>query len=341
MLGLTMPSATIRDVAKLANVSTATVSRVLNSIGPVTEETRQKVLGACAALNYSPNPIAQRLSLGRTHMIAVVLPYLTLPSIVERLRGVQYALDESEYDLIPFSVGSPEKRDSRLKELSRRSRVDGLLMISVPPTEAQAETILSEGIPTVLIDAYQPNLHRLIIDDIDGGYLATKHLIELGHQKIAIISDYIDNPLGFSSTSDRHKGYRKALEEAGIPFKPVYQKQGEHSRDIARQLAIELLKIPDPPTAIFATSDTQAIGVLDAAHRIGIRVPQSLSVVGYDDIRDAEYVDLTTVNQPLFEAGEQGAETLLEILKTPLDTPLEIQLPIHLTIRGTTAPAIN
>lgn len=333
-----MSPVTIRDVAKLANVSTATVSRVLNNTDPVSEETRKKVLDACATLNYSINPIARRLSLGRTHMIAMITPFLTLPSLVERLRGAQHALDDSGYDLVPFSVGTPERRDERLTELSRKSRVDGILIISVHPTDKQAERLLEENIPTVLVDACNTDLHCLLIDDIHGGYLATKHLIELGHKQIGLISDYIETPMGFSSTYNRFLGYKKALQEASIPFQEKYHRQGEHGRDIAQQTAVEMLSSPEPPTAIFATSDTQAIGVLDATNKLGIQVPEQLSVVGYDGIRDAEYVNLTTIAQPLFESGAMGAELLLEVLKNPPKTPIEKVLPIELIIRETTGP---
>ena len=334
-----MSPVTIRDVAKLANVSTATVSRVLNNTDPVSEESRQKVLDACATLNYSINPIARRLSMGRTQMIAVILPFLTLPSLVERLRGAQYALDDSEYDLVPFSVGTPKRKDERLTELSRRSRVDGILIISVHPTDEQAERILEEDIPTVLVDARNDKLHCLIMDDVQGGYLATKHLVELGHENIGLISDYIETPMGFSSTHNRFIGYKKALEEANIPFREQNHKQGDHGRDIAKTIALEMLRSPEAPSAIFATSDTQAIGVLDAANELGISVPENLSVVGYDGIRDAEYVDLTTIAQPLFESGSQGAELLLEVLKDPPKQRIEKILPTQLIVRGTTAPA--
>jgi DNA-binding LacI/PurR family transcriptional regulator len=331
-----MTPATIRDVAKHANVSTATVSRVLNNTDRVSEETRKKVLEACTELNYSINPIARRLSLGRTHMIAVLLPYLTLPSLVERLRGVQYALDESGYDLVPFSVGSPEKRDQRLIDLSRKSRVDGLLIISLPPTDEQVKRLIDEEIPTVLVDACHPDLHCLVIDDVQGGLLATKHLIELGHRNIGLITDQLNNAMDFSSTHNRYLGYRKALDEAGVHFQAHYHKQGEHGREESRQMAIELLQLPEPPSAIFATSDTQAIGVLDAAQVLGIRVPEQLSVIGYDGIRDAEYLNLTTIAQPLFESGSLGAELLLEILQSPPSESIEKIVPIELIVRGTT-----
>ena len=176
-----MIKTTIRDVAKLANVGIATVSRVLNHHPAVKEETRQKVLAAIAELDYVPHEAARQLSLGRSLTIGVILPFLTRPSTVERLRGVQEGLALSEYDLVLFSVYTPSQRDECYYRLIRRSRVDGLLSISLPPDDAQALRIVEAEIPTVLVDAVQPRLNRVVIEDFEGGYQATRHLIELGH----------------------------------------------------------------------------------------------------------------------------------------------------------------
>lgn len=332
-----MPPVTIKEVARKANVSIATVSRVLNSSDKVTQETREKVLAVCKELGYSPNLQAKRLKLGKTHSIMAVLPFLTLPSIVERLRGVLEAFASSEFDLIPFSVGDPQDRETYLASLSNRSRADGVLIISMPITEDQVQRFQNIGMPVVLIDSHHPKLKRIIVDDIAGGKMATDHLLELGHERIAFISDHLDNPLHFSSMADRFKGYRKALEAKQINFDPLYQKQGMHGREEAKQMALELLNLPAPPTAIVAASDTQAIGVLDAARQLNISVPGQLSVIGYDDIRDADYVNLTTIKQPLYESGLEGGEAILQQIENGSSEPLEIQLPVSLIIRGTTA----
>ncbi len=335
-----MPAeATIRDVAKQARVSVATVSRVLNNSPAVREGTRQRVLDAIAELNYIPNPIARRLSLGRTHTIAVVLPLFTLPSFVERLRGVQQELADNEYDLVLYSVETPQQRDEYFAKLASPSRVDGLLLISLPPSDEYAERLSHSGVPTVLVDAYHPNLSRVIVDDVDGGYRATRHLLELGHTKIAFLSDYLETPFQ-QSMRQRYVGYRRALEEAGIDFRPEYHVWDTHGRPEAREMAKGLLALPDPPTAIFAASDTQAIGVMDAAREIGIRIPEQLSVIGYDGIRDAEYVNLTTMHQPLFESGVLGARLLLASLQndSQANAPQEKVLPLELIVRKTTAP---
>jgi len=333
-----MSSATMQDVAQRAGVSVATVSRVLNGSDKVIEETRERVLQACQELDYSLHLAAQRLRLGKTNTICVILPFLTLPSIVERLRGVQEALLDSGYDLIPFSVGSPEMRDSRLFDLANRSRTDGLLIISMPINEKQAERIVNNDMPVVLIDSNKPEFSRVNVDDQEGGRMAAEHLINLGHRKIGFISSHLENPLQFSSTLNRYHGYCKALDEAGIPINPSYQKEGEHGREEAEEMAISLLQQPDPPTAIFASSDTKAVGVLDAAKKMKINIPEQLSVIGYDNIRDAEYVNLTTIQQPLFQAGLVGGETLLRLIDQPQTGPEEIILPVELVIRETTAP---
>jgi len=332
-----MVSVTIKDVAKKANVSVATVSRVLNGSDKVTEETRDKVLAICDSLGYAPNLQAKGLKLGRTHTIMAVLPFLTLPSIVERLRGLQESLADSGYDLVPFSVGTPEQRKKYVTSISSKSRTDGVLFISIPITEKQAERFKTQDIPVVLIDSYHPDLKRVVVDNIAGGKMAVDHLIDLGHSKIGFISDHLINPLHFSSMKDRHEGYCQALKKSGIPLNPQYIQHGNHGRVEAKAMALKLLQLPQPPTAIFSASDTQAIGVLDAAKELNIDVPEDLSVVGYDDIRDAGYLELTTIKQPLFEAGLAGGKSLLNIINDEDSSTLEKVLPVSLVVRNTTA----
>ena len=333
-----MAHVTIRDVAKRAGVGVGTVSRVLNDHPSVREPTRQKVLKAIAELDYSPNLLARRLSLGKTLNIAVVIPFFTRPSCVGRLRGVEYALADSEYDLVLFNVETAARRDACFRDIPRQERVDGLLIISLSPRDEDVERFLQAGVPTVLLDARHPRLSRTVTDDVAGGRLATQHLIDLGHCRIGYVSDPLENPFNFVSSRDRYEGYRRALDEADIPFRPEYHRQGEHGRKEARENALILLSLPDPPTAIFAASDTQAIGVLEAAQETGLRVPEDLSIVGYDDIEVAEFLHLTTMRQPLFVSGVQGVELLIESIAAPPSSPRRVVLPFELVVRGTTAP---
>ncbi len=333
-----MAPVTIRDVAKRAGVGVGTVSRVLNDNPSVREATRQRVRQAIAELDYSPNPLARRLSLGKTLTVAVIVPFFTRPSFIGRLRGIEYALAESEYDLVVFNVETTAKRDAYFRSVPRRERVDGMLIISLSPRDAEVEHFLQMGVPTVLVDAQHPRLNRVVIADVDGGRMATQHLVDLGHRRIGYVSDWVENPFNFVSSRERGQGYRQALAQAGIPFRPEYHRQGDYGREEARGMALELLSLPERPTAIFAASDTLAIGVMQAARDIGLGVPGDLSVIGYDDIEVSEYLHLTTVRQPLFVSGVEGVELLLDTITTSPPTPQQAVLPVELIARGTTVP---
>jgi DNA-binding LacI/PurR family transcriptional regulator len=335
--GLVAP-VTIRDVAGYAGVGVGTVSRVLNDNPSVSDATRQKVLAAIESLNYAPNPIARRLSLRKTLAIAVVVPFFTRPAFTERLRGVEYALADSEYDLILFNVETTAKRDAYFHDVPRRERFDGLLIVSLSPRNGEVKHLLQAAVPTVLLDARHPDLSRVVIDDVAGGRLATQHLIELGHRKIGFVGDQLDNPFNFISSRDRYEGYRQALAEASTPFRAQHHRQGEHGREPARQMASDLLATSDPPTAIVAACDTQAFGALEAARDAGLKVPGDLSVIGYDDIEIAEYLGLTTIRQPLFALGVEGVGLLLDSIANPPPAPRRVLLPVELVVRGTTAP---
>lgn len=330
--------ATIRDVAKRAGVGLGTVSRVLNDSPLVSDATRQRVLDVIAELNYTPSPAARRLSLGKTLTVGAIAPFFTRPSVVERLRGIESTLAGSEYDLIVFNVETVERRNACFRDVPRRERVDGVLIISLAPREKDVASFAKAGVRVVLVDVNHPALSRAVTDDVEGGFRATQFLIDLGHRRIGYVSDPLESPFGFTSSRDRYQGYRRALEAAGVPFRPEYHRQGKHGCYEARHLTSELLALPEPPTAIFAASDTQALGVMEAAQDASLDVPHDLSVIGYDDIEIAEYLGLTTVRQQLFESGVRGVELLLEALTTPPSEPVCEVLPVELVVRGSTAP---
>jgi DNA-binding LacI/PurR family transcriptional regulator len=331
-----MAAITIRDVAKYAGVGVGTVSRVLNDSESVSMTTRQKVQDAIQTLNYTPNLTARRLSRGKTMTLGVVVPFFTSPSAVKRLQGVVSIMAASEYDMILFDIEKADDRETFLQNVVRRKMTDGLLIISFSPNDEDVIRFELAGLPTVLIDAYHPLLSRVVVDNVAGGFLATQHLIELGHRKIGFISDYLDSPFN-SPVRDRYTGYRKALKEAGISFVPEYHRQAVHGREEAYQVGYELLRLPDPPTAVFAYSDTQAIGILDAARELNRQTPEELSVIGFDNIDAAEFLSLTTVRQSLFDSGVQGAELLLNQMQMEPSVPKEILLPLQLIVRKTTA----
>ena len=330
-----MPS-TIYDVAKHAGVGVGTVSRVLNNSPQVSANTRQKVLQSIAALNYHPSSIAQRLSLRKTFAIAVVAPFFTRPSFVERLRGVEAALTENGYDLVLYNVETPEKRDAVFHELPASHRFDGLLVVTLHPSDEDVARFKQAGVPVVLVDTFHPELTCVVIDDVKGGYMATRHLLELGHRRIGYISDPPETPFRFTASSYRFQGYYRALKEAGIPYRREFYVYDEHGQEQARNLARRLLRLPDPPTALFAASDTQAIGAMEAARERGFSIPEDIALVGYDDIEISRYLGLTTIRQPLFETGAKGIELLLQTIEGEISEPCRVELPIELICRRST-----
>lgn len=335
-----MKTITIRDVAKKAGVGLGTVSRVINDSPAVSPATRQRVQEAIAELNFIPNPTARRLSLGKTLNIAVIVPFFTRPAMIGRLRGIENTLAESEYDLIIYNVETVERRDELFRDIPRHERADGVIIVSLSPCDNDLPGLTKADVPVVLVDANHPslsNLNRVVVDDIEGGRLATQHLIDLGHRRIGYISDHLSTPFNFTSSLHRFWGYRSALELAGIEFRSEYHGQGEHGREEACWQAAKMLQLSEPPTAIFAASDTQAIGVLEAAIQAGLKVPGDLSVIGYDDIEVAGHFGLTTIRQQLYKSGQRGVELLLDALETAGALPVCETLPTELVQRKTTA----
>ncbi len=330
---------TIADVARVARVGVGTVSRVLNGGRLVSSATQLRVLAVIDELGYQPTAAAQSLRRGRTNTIAVIAPFFTSASVVERLRGVAAALRESEYELVLHDVETPEQRRHQLVDLTGRARADGAIVVSFPLDGPEPDLLARAGVPAVLLDSEHPALPSVAVDNTAGGYLATHHLLQLGHRKIAFVGDPEVNPFGFTSSAQRLEGYRLALADAGIEPPAEHIKEGPHGRHVAHRLLDELLAAEVRPTAVFAASDTQALGVIEGATAAGVAIPDELSVVGFDDVEIAAYVGLTTIRQPLYESGRRAADLLLGLLEEPRrDVPAE-RLPLELVARRTSAAA--
>ena len=330
--------ATIRDVAKRAGVTKPTVSRVLNDSAPVRPETRARVEAAIHELAYRPSAVARGLARGRLHMVAVVVPFVTHPSVVGRVRGMVNAFRESRIPISLYDVELRDDLDEHLAALTSHLRPEGVVVISLHPTPRQLERMREVGIAAVFVDAEAPGWSSVAIDDLAGGELATGYLLDLGHRRIGFIGDPEDNAFGFTSSHLRREGYRRALEARGVAADSGLERTGPHGRQTAAALAEELLDSTETPTAIFAASDTQALGVLDAAARRGRAVPGDLSVIGFDDIEAAEYAGLTTVRQPLARSGFEAAQLLQAQMRDPGREPARVELPLELVPRRTTAP---
>jgi DNA-binding LacI/PurR family transcriptional regulator len=295
------------------------------------------VLEAIATLDYRPNPVARALSTGRTYAVGVVAPFFTQPSVIERLRGVSHALAGAGYQLILLDVERAEQVRDFFRSLAMRGRIDGVLAISLAPTDREARRLSAERVPIVLLDRSHPTLPAISIDDVEGGRMAAEHLLALGHRRIAFLGDREENLFGFDSSAHRREGFLAALEAAGVPIAPEWILRKQHGRDHARVAAAALLAQDPRPTAVFATSDVQAIGVLEAAQAAGISVPEELSVIGFDNVEAAGYTGLTTVAQPLEEIGALGADLLLRSLSG--EAVESRRMPLAVVKRASTGPA--
>jgi len=332
--------ATIRDVALRAGVSLATVSRALNGSPLVNEGTKRRIVEVAEELDFAPSLSARRLSLGKTQTITVVVSFLTRPQAAERLRGIDAALADSEFDLVIYNVETVEKRNQYFLTLPLRQRTDGLLVVSLPPSDEDVLRLQRSDVPIVFVDAREntAGLARVLGDDVAGGELATQYLLELGHRRIGYVGDAFANPFGFTSSRDRFEGYKRALALARIDAADERVALGAHGRYEARDLAATMLSHPARPTAIFAGSDTQALGVLAAAQDLGLHVPDDLSVIGYDDIEACDFVGLTTVRQHLFESGRQGAQLLMSEIVRREPIPPSVVIQPEIVRRRTTGP---
>ena len=332
---------TIADVAAASGVGVGTVSRVINGAANVRESTRRTVLAVIKQLGYRPSYLAASLSRGTPRTIAIVVPHLTTPSAVMRLAGALAVLDEQGYDTVVCNVDTQGQRDHHLTALTSRYRVDGVIIISLLLSRQWLASFRRAMVPLVAIDVALAGIPHTVIDDVAGGRMATEHLLSLGHRRIGFVGDTRSrgkaSDLGAMSSRERLRGYRGALQQAGIGYDLGLVRRGPHGEANAEALATKLLSLPDPPSAVFAASDRQAMGVLAAADRAARPVPGELSVIGFDDIESAKLFGLSTVRQPLEDSGIEGARRLCALLRGEPIGPLRQELPLEVVHRSTTA----
>jgi LacI family transcriptional regulator len=305
-------SATIYDIADKANVSIATVSRVFSNHPRVSEKTRAKVLAIAEQHHYYPNVSAQALARQNSFMMAAVVPMLTNYFFMEVLRGVQDKMAESGYDLMVFSVSDPSESMTPLYRAMQKGRSEGVFLFSTYLPDAEAKRLAKNGHPILLVDCCHDLLDSIAVDNVAGAYVATQHLLQLGHQKIALLgADPVSGP-----AQERKRGFLQAIWEAGL-YVPESMIQDctnctSHgfSEEAGYQTAMKVLELHPDIEAFFAMSDIQALGALKALHQHGKVPGQDVSIIGFDDIQVAEYVGLTTMRQPMYEMGQQAFELL-------------------------------
>ena len=328
-------SPTIYDVARLSGVSISTISRFINAPEKVNTETLKRISKAIDELGFVPKAEARARALRQTGRIGVVTPFFTAPSFVQRLRGIAGALSKQHYELVIYTVESAQHLKNYLASLPLTGNLDGMVIMSLPVAETDAHRLLEHNIPTVLIEFPFPTLSSVEIDDAAGGKMATEYLIKKGHRRIAFLGDTDLPEYSIHPVSLRLTGYRQALQEAGLPVSEQLIRLAPYTQAQTRQAASELLNLPDAPTALFAATDFQALGVLKAARQLGIQVPERLAVVGFDDLDMADYADLTTVRQHLDESGRLAIEILLSRIADPSRPAQHIHLPLTIIERAT------
>ena len=328
-------SPTVYDVAKKAGVSIATVSRVLNSPEIVQEGTRLKVLGAIDQLGFVPKADASARARKLVGRIGILTPFFTFPSFVQRMRGIATALVDTPFELVIYPVDSLNRLDGYLAMLPITRRLDGLIIMALPLDEPAASRLLAHRLETILIEVNHPAFSSLQIDDQCGGRQAAAYLLQKSHRRYAFMGPGELPAYSLRPEDKRLNGFRKMLEENGLTLSDEYIKHPDLTHPDVHQDLKQWLELPEPPTAVFAASDDLAIRLLRAARECGLKVPEDLAVIGFDDIDIAEQIGLTTISQSLDESGRMAAELLLSRLADPTRPTQTVQLGLKLIERGT------
>ena len=327
-------STTIKDVARLAGVSVATVSRVLNASAPVRDTTRVRVLEVARELRFAPNGAARTLSRRRAGALGVILPDLYGEFFSELLRGIDQEAQRAGHSLL-VSSSHHDSHGVGVAVRAMRGRVDGLLVMAPEVSAAALDAALPDGLPVVLLNrAPGVTAASVMVDNYGGAHAMTTHLLSLGHRRIGFVAGAVDN----ADSDERELGYRAALDEAGLPFEPELYARGDFTEDGGWRGARALLSRAEPPSVIFAANDAMAIGVLSALREADIAVPARIAVVGFDDIPVARFLNppLTTVRVGIAALGARAAELLLAALaqrSPPERAPQRAVLPTELVIR--------
>ncbi|MDH4070006.1 MAG: LacI family transcriptional regulator [Ignavibacteria bacterium] len=336
---------TIYDLAREAGVGIGTVSRCLNNHPSVSPETRAKVLSVVKRLSYQPHAYAQRLASRQANTISAIIPFFTNHFFVEVLRGVQGKSQELEVDLILYGVHNADQVEYYLKRSLSRGHVDGVMFFSMKFPDSYVEKFQQIGLPVVLVDTHHPLFDSITVRNVDGAKSAVDHLYDLGHRQIAMINGYS----GTRPAKERFEGYRRSLESHGIAVNPEFlfysgkEKLDGFSRESGYNLmkrVLEKRNDSSSPSALFVASDIQSLGAVDAIREAGLRIPEDLALVSFDDIELARHAGLTTMRQPMYEMGSLAVSWLKARMKDPDLSPREETFLPELIIRrscGSTA----
>ncbi len=332
---------TIDEIARLARVSPATVSKVLNNRPYVSQATRARVEQVIAETGFVPSQRARGLSARRSFILGLLIPYsadqfFADPHLLEIMRGIEAEANRHAYHLLLSTARAPLEAASAFSHLLRSDMIDGAILVETLDVQPFAELLRQRPAPWVVIGYAPPGPAPAVhADDFGGALAATRHLLGLGHRRLAVISS-VPRPYALD---ERLRGIRAGLAEAGLALDSDLLVSGDFSLASGETAAAALLDRPDPPTAIFALNDRMAAGAMRAASTRGLRVPDDLSVVGFDDIALASLLSpaLTTVRQPGYRLGEAAAATLFGLLSGQSPASPAV-IPTELIVRGSSGP---
>ncbi len=329
---------TIYDVASKAGVSIATVSKVINGTGRISEKTRKHVLNVMEELKYQPSMVASALSGKNTYTIGLTLPDLANPYFAEIARAVEDRGRELGFHVLICSTDNdPEKEDKYFSVLMQK-RVDGIVIASRTKKDTYLKSMVKDHIPLTMIAREMPSfaVPAVMVDDYLGGYQAGSHLTAQGHRRIAVMAEDLND----TSSRERMRGCKQAMLDEGLTQECGLEAVGGFTVESGKAAMHELLGSEEPPTAVFACNDILAIGAIQAARERGMRVPEDLSVVGFDNTILASIIDppLTTVAQPIQEIGKQAVDLLLQEIRGEQVPRQRVVLMPDLVVRGSTAP---
>ncbi|WP_230531498.1 LacI family DNA-binding transcriptional regulator [Microvirga roseola] len=330
----------IADVAQLAGVSTATVSRVLANPDQVRPKTHALVMEAVRRSGYTPNSTARNLRTRRTMTVLVVAPRLTNPVFAQVLRGVDDELTQNGYGIIVGNLDNRTEREARYVDLALSRQVDGVLLMNGRIPESGKRSMGESGLPMVAMCSAIPGgrVPNVTVQDRAASRKAVEYLAQLGHRKFG----YISGVPGTFIEMERFTGFLEGIAAAGFGQEDFVRWEGPFMFSTGVSAAQSFLRLRERPTGIFAACDESAIGFIKTVTTAGVRVPDDVSVIGFDGIEFADYIEptLTTFQQPLHEIGRAGARTLLRMIQGKMDpAEWDIQLPLRLLERGTTGPA--
>lgn len=323
----------IYDVAKKAGVGIGTVSRVLNDSNKVREKTRKKVLKVMTELNYHPNKLAQNLASKKANAVAVILPTFIDHFFVEVLKGIQDALEAKGIELILHKVSYNKNMIEKILDIIHSRRVDGIIAVSLNISDNDYQKLLAADFPIVLADEKNSDFHSIYFNDQKGAEMAVNYLIKAGHQKIAFIGGKKDSV----PTNKRLTGVKIALKAANLKLEDKLLKFGDFQIEAGFNSMQEILELPESewPTAVFAASDNQAIGALQLMESRGLKAPNDIAVIGYDNIELAQYLKITTIAQPMYQLGQLSIEVLLKTINNELEVKFDQELEVKLLKRST------